>query len=241
MYRIHEEPDPEKIYILSQLLHNLGVGYNLKPGAKPKDFSRVTEIIQGRPEERLINHVMLRTMKQAVYSEENVGHFGLASSCYTHFTSPIRRYPDLLIHRILSEFLKKEGKKRRVLYGKNKLHEMTNHCSKRERNAMESEWEVQALQVALFMHDKVGNIYTGHIARVTRFGLFVELDEFFVEGLLHVEDLEDDYYEYDATHHRMVGSKHKRIFKIGDPMTVMVKEVSIPERQVRLSLSIENQ
>ena len=241
VYRIHEEPDPEKVYVLSELLHNLGVGYNLKAGAKPKDFSRVTEIIQGRPEERLINHVMLRTMKQAVYSEENVGHFGLASSCYTHFTSPIRRYPDLLIHRILSEFLKKPGKKRRVLYGKNKLHEMATHCSKRERNAMESEWEVQALQVALFMQDKVGNIYTGHIARVARFGLFVELDEFFVEGLLHVEDLEDDYYEYDATHHRMVGSKHKRVFKIGDPVTVMVKEVSIPERQVRLSLSIENQ
>ena len=236
LYRVHEEPDQEKLEDFRLFIHNFG--YRLKGGRlKPKDLQNLLREISGRPEERTINHVLLRSMKQAVYSEKNIGHFGLASDEYCHFTSPIRRYPDLVVHRVLKEAVSERGmtpgRKKRL---EEVLPRMAEETSVRERRAMEAEREVVDLMKARYMLDKIGEEYRGFITGVTVFGLFVELEELFVEGLVHVSSINDDYYHFDEKGHCLIGEKRKRMFRIGDEVAVRVERVDTGKRQIDFSL-----
>lgn len=235
VYRIHEAPPPEKMADFSILLHNLGYKFNVGAKPSPRSLAEVVKGVQGKPEERLVNHALLRAMSQAVYSPENKGHFGLASKCYCHFTSPIRRYPDLVTHRLLANALNKRkgggkgGKKDGLQSG---LKEISEFTSRRERIAVEAEREVAKLYSALFMKDRIGEEFDGIIARVTKFGFFVELQDFFVEGLVHISALDDDYYVFDEKASVLNGRKKKRSFKIGDRVRIEVEEVDIPNREI---------
>lgn len=238
IYRVHGEPDPEKVKNFQILLHNLGFNISFPPKPKPGFFNKVLHQVADHAEQRLIQHILLRSMKQAVYSHENLGHFGLASTCYTHFTSPIRRYPDLMVHRVLQGILlrdaprSEEAREARTL----ELANMAGHCSRRERVAMEAEWEAVDLQKALFMQRHIGETLRGVVSRIAKFGFFVELFDFFVEGLVLLEDLEDDYYLFDEKKHRLRGRKGGKVFKIGTEVTVKVAKVDVEARQVLFAL-----
>jgi len=233
LYRIHEEPDEESVRDFSEFV--AGFGLHLKPGAGPKAFQEVLKDAEGRPEEKLINHVLLRAMKQAVYSEENTGHFGLAFRDYTHFTSPIRRYPDLIVHRLLKLLIHGEYGPKTRKRSEEVLPEMAGHTSARERKAMEAEREIADLKKCQFMRDKAGESFDGFISGVTSFGLFVELKEYFVEGLVHVSTLVDDYYVFDDKKHSLTGEHSKRRFRLGDPLKVTVTRVDLERRRIDLA------
>lgn len=236
LYRIHEEPDFEKLSDFKEFIHNFG--YNIKgERPAPKELQLLLSEVAGKPEERTINHVLLRSMKQAVYSPKNIGHFGLASDEYCHFTSPIRRYPDLLIHRAMKLATGKgTAYAKAVERLKQSLPVMGEETSSRERKAMEAERDVVDLKKAQFMVDKVGDEYPGYITGVTSFGLFVELEQLFVEGLIHVSSLGDDYYIYDEKGHSLTGERHKRVFKIGDKVKARVDKVDVDKRQIDFRL-----
>jgi len=236
VYRVHETPNVDRISDLNRFLFTFGLSIkgfnNIHPGA----FQEVLKKVEGRPEERVISTVMLKTMKLARYSEENLGHFGLAAKFYSHFTSPIRRYPDLVIHRIIKETLAK-GK----LPGKrmDKLAEFTAEASlqssERERIATEAERESVDLKKVEFMKDKVGEEYQAVVSSVTSFGMFVELENL-VEGLVHVTTMMDDFYEYDETKLSLTGLHTGKIYRIGDTVRVRLENVNLDERQLDFEL-----
>lgn len=235
IYRIHEEPDPEKMEEFLEFLR--GFGHILtKKKIHPKSLQKILEEIRDKPEERLINNVMLRSMKQAIYSAENLGHFGLASQCYTHFTSPIRRYPDLIVHRLLREVRGGPLKAKRREYFEKVLPEIATHSSGRERIADEAEREVVDSLKVRFMKDKLGEEYEGVITGVTSYGLFVELKDIFVEGLVHVSTLRDDYYIFNEKAHLLKGEHKKRVYRLGDKVKVSVDRVDIERGLVDFSL-----
>ncbi|HEY8370304.1 MAG TPA: ribonuclease R, partial [Thermodesulfobacteriota bacterium] len=239
LYRVHEEPARDKLDAFREFLHNLGytLGGTAGGPVHPKLFQKVVEAARGRPEERLVNAVMLRTMMQAHYSTENIGHFGLASPAYTHFTSPIRRYPDLVVHRILREVGTRgrlTAERRAAL--ERELPETARHCSERERKAMEAEREVVALKKCQFMATRVGDEFDGVIAGVTAFGFFVELTDVFVEGLVHISSIGDDYYTYVEKMHALVGRHTRRTFRVGDPVRVRVDRVDLDSRRIDFSI-----
>ena len=239
LYRVHEEPARDKLDAFREFLHNLGytLGGTAGGPVHPKMFQKVVEAARGRPEERLVNAVMLRTMMQAHYSTENIGHFGLASPAYTHFTSPIRRYPDLVVHRILREVGTRgrlTAERRAAL--ERELPETARHCSERERKAMEAEREVVALKKCQFMATRVGDEFDGVIAGVTAFGFFVELTDVFVEGLVHISSIGDDYYTYVEKMHALVGRHTRRTFRVGDPVRVRVDRVDLDSRRIDFSI-----
>ncbi len=236
LYRIHGEPDADSIEEFREFI--AGFGLHFKPGG-PKSLQKVLKSVEGRPEEKLVNQVLLRSMKQAVYSDENAGHFGLAFADYTHFTSPIRRYPDLVVHRLLSLLVRggytalvKEGMAAR-------LPEIASHTSGRERKAMEAEREIADLKKAQFMRDKVGSEFDGFISGVTSFGFFVELKDYFIEGLVHVSSLSDDYYVFDEKKHSLIGESKKRVFRLADRVRVRLKNVDLERRRIDMSLAGE--
>ncbi|HVO31214.1 MAG TPA: RNB domain-containing ribonuclease, partial [bacterium] len=189
---------------------------------------------EGRPQERLVNHLMLRAMRQAQYAVDNIGHFGLAFDHYCHFTSPIRRYPDLLVHRAVHALLDGRGATDAYLeYAGDVLDEAATHSSSRERVAMEAERASVALKKVRFMRERVGEVFAGHVTGVAKYGLFVELDEIFVEGLVRADSIgRDDQYEYDEDRHAIVGRRSGRSFKLGDPVTVEVIGTSLERRQI---------
>ncbi len=237
LYRVHEPPDPLKLNDFREFIFNFGytlrmTGESIQPG----ELERLLEEAEGRPEERMINEVLLRCMKQARYAPENLGHFGLAASCYTHFTSPIRRYPDLVVHRILKGILKKRMKERDQEYLRSILPETASHTSRRERVAMEAEREIVDLKKMQFMQDKVGNEYDGFISGVSTYGFFVELVDIFVEGMVHVSSLRRDFYRYVEKEHALVGERSREIFRIGDRVKVRVASVSLEKKQIDFAL-----
>ncbi len=236
LYRVHERPDEEKMEELAAFVAHFG--YTLKGARKlhPKILQELLGKVEGRPEENIIRTVMLRSMKQARYCAENLGHFGLASEHYAHFTSPIRRYPDLVIHRVVKEVLR-EGAlpQRRLETLEARLPEWAVHCSKRERVAVEAERESLDLKKAEFMADKLGEVYDGIISGVTSFGFFVALPNT-VEGIVHVSNIVDDYYHYDEKLHALVGERTRRRFSIGDHVRVQVWKVDLASRSVEFGL-----
>jgi ribonuclease R len=240
IYRIHEEPDEDKLSDLIDFLATLGITLPAVKKLKPLHLQKALARAKGTPEETLINTVLLRTMKQARYSEENLGHFGLAAETYTHFTSPIRRYPDLIVHRILKADMK--GKLNDEVYVE-KLSESlpgaATHTSQRERKAMEAERDVVAMLKIDFMKDKLGEVYEGIITGVIQFGFFVQLREYFVEGLVHVSTLTDDYYHYVEKLHCLRGERRKCVYRIGDLVKVGVDRVDPVRKRIDFSLAEE--
>ena len=240
LYRVHDEPDQSKIIELSEFVSNFG--YHLKiPVFKkgieskfhPKRFQELLNSIRGKPEELLISTITLRHMKQARYSPENIGHFGLAFENYTHFTSPIRRYPDLIVHRLLKEIIKKKHiPKKRLDIWEERLPKIAQHSSEKERTADAAENDIVELKRVQFMLEKTGDEYEGIISGVTSFGLFVELEEIFVEGLIHVSSMTDDYYALNERDHSLMGRRTKKRFRMGDRVKVKVENVSIEKRRI---------
>lgn len=236
LYRVHLAPEEDKVTALRQFLGELGLqlGGGKKPS--PKDFQRTLSLIGDRPEKHLIETVMLRSLKQAQYIEANDGHFGLAYSAYTHFTSPIRRYPDLLIHRAVG-YLVDNQKAEKFSYTTEEMNRLGKHCSSTERRADEATREVVSWLKCEYMQDKLGQVFQGKISAVTGFGLFVELDEIYVEGLVHVTSLTSDYYSFDAAQHRLVGERGGKVYRLGDKMTVLVARVDLDERKIDFELA----
>lgn len=232
VYRVHDSPPPDKLRRFYQLVNRLGYKGKMKIPSSSKILGEVANFFKGHPEVRLVNTMLLRSMAQAVYSPENVGHFGLASDCYCHFTSPIRRYPDLIIHRLLKQALRPDTKKIKT----GVLAEMAEHCSIQERRAMDAERETLALHNTIFMQSKLGEEFDGIISHVTKFGFFVELLDYFVEGLVPLQNLAGDFYVYDQDHLCLRGKKRKKIFKIGDRVRIKVEEVKLLERRTYLNL-----
>ncbi len=241
LYRIHEEPNPEKMIAFSEFIHNFGLRLPVSGGIRPLTLSEILDRVKDTPEERLINHVLLRSMKRARYSAENLGHFGLAAEFYTHFTSPIRRYPDLIVHRILREVGRKKAlARKRAEHWNEILPNIALQTSERERLAMEAERESVNRQKVRFMADKEGEEHDGFITGVTAYGFFVELEVLFVEGLVRVSTISDDYYVYHEKQHAFIGEHSGRIFRLGDKVRVRVKRVDIESRTIDFTLVDES-
>jgi len=237
IYRIHETPDPVKVSVFEEFVSTLGYSLAASPGGvRPRDFQHLVERIAGTPVERPIAFLMLRTMQQARYDAVNVGHFGLAAPTYTHFTSPIRRYPDLVVHRLLRESrgAPLTDARRRELEAE--LPEVARHTSARERRATEAERELVQWKKVRFMADKVGDEFDGYVTGVSAFGLFIELVEHFVEGLVHVSTMADDYYRYIDTAHVLHGERSRKIYRLGDRVRVQVLRVDGERRLIDLGL-----
>ncbi|MGB2714318.1 MAG: ribonuclease R [Vicinamibacterales bacterium] len=237
LFRVHEEPDPLKVEEFEQFVTTLGYSLAAPKGSvKPRHFQKLVEKMRGTPEEKPIAFLMLRTMQKARYDASNLGHFGLAAESYTHFTSPIRRYPDLVVHRTLREFrhgLSSEERREELL---DELPETARHTSERERRADDAERELVQWKKVRFMADKVGDEFHGYITGVTAFGLFIELVEHFVEGLVHISTMADDYYRFVERAHLLRGENTGRVYRLGDRVQVQVVKVDMERRQVDLGL-----
>lgn len=234
LYRIHEDPDTEKLFHFMEFVTNFGyvVRGRGKGTIHPRALQSILEEIKGTKEETVISTVLLRSMKQARYDAESLGHFGLAADFYTHFTSPIRRYPDLIIHRVIREVLEKGSlSEQRVEYLAARMGEIAQQSSERERVAVDAERDTDALKKAEFMLDKVGEEFEGIISSVTNFGMFVKLDNT-VEGLIRLSDLTDDYYHYHEKIHALVGERTSKIYRIGDEVKVRVARVNMNEHTI---------
>ncbi|MBI1747886.1 MAG: ribonuclease R [Acidobacteria bacterium] len=226
LYRIHEEPDAAKTQQFAELARVFGYHLQGRPGKRgPADFQRLADQLSGGQDVQFLSYLMLRSFMLARYSDQNVGHFGLASETYTHFTSPIRRYPDLVVHRLLKEAIRKNPDRERVTAEVATLGEVAEHCSARERVAAAAEKEMLEIKRTEFMADKLGEQYRGFITRVQGYGFFVELSDPYVAGLVPVSTLLDDYYEFDEPRRRLIGKGRKKIFRIGDRLNVRVDRV----------------
>ena len=233
LYRIHEGPTPEKLEKLREFLKEFGL--QLSGGEEPhaKDYAKLLEQVKGRPDMQLLQTVMLRSLQQAVYSPDNVGHFGLAYESYTHFTSPIRRYPDLLIHRAIKAVLRGEK------YRPGKWDEIGIHCSQTERRADEATRDVESWLKCYYMQDRIGEEFAGSVSAVTSFGIFVALDDVFIEGLVHISDLGSDYFHYDDAKHQLVGERTGKRFRLADRVRVQLVRVDMESSKIDFRLAEE--
>lgn len=247
LYRVHDGPPAEKLEKLRSFLGELGLTlYRGKGEPTPKDYLNLLEAVRERPDQHLIQTVMLRSLSQAVYSPDNAGHFGLNYEAYTHFTSPIRRYPDLLVHRAIRSVIRSKrtsDKVRRVgaasmpkariyPYDEGRLEQLGEQCSMTERRADEATRDVVNWLKCEYMRERVGDSFPGVITAVTGFGLFVELTDIYVEGLVHVTALPGDYYHFDPVHHRLSGERSGRSYRLGDTIEVLVARVDLDERKI---------
>ncbi|MFZ5987701.1 MAG: ribonuclease R [Bacillota bacterium] len=235
VYRIHEEPDSEKIETFAEFVHNLG--YTLKGINKihPKALQDLLEKAKGTKEETIISTVMLRSLQKARYSHINQGHFGLAAKYYSHFTSPIRRYPDLIIHRIMKEYLKGRMNPDRENVLNERLPDITKLCSERERAAEEAERETDDLKKVEYMKKHEGEVFEGIISGVTSFGMFVELSNT-IEGLVRMSSMEDDYYIFNEKQYSLIGEKSRKVYRIGDTVNVMLVRADIAARKIEFTI-----
>ena len=231
LYRIHEGPTEDRLNKLRAFLGELGLGLGGGDQPSPVDYTRLLERVRDRPDTHLIQTVMLRSLAQAIYSPGNVGHFGLALDAYAHFTSPIRRYPDLLVHRAIRHAIN-GGKPVDFFHPHAELVGLGEHCSMTERRADEAVRDAVEWLKCEFMLDKVGQVFEGIITAVTAFGLFVELRGVFVEGLVHVTSLRNDYYHFDPVGHRLHGERSGQVYRLGDRLTVRVARVDLDERKI---------
>lgn len=252
LYRVHDGPPAEKLEKLRGFLAELGLSlYRGKGEPTPKDYLNLLETVRERPDYHLIQTVMLRSLSQAVYSPENAGHFGLNYEAYTHFTSPIRRYPDLLVHRAIRSVIRSKRQTDKVLragatslpkariypYDEAQLEQLGEQCSMTERRADEATRDVVNWLKCEYMREHVGETFPGVVSAVTGFGLFVELTDIYVEGLVHITALPADYYHFDPMHHRLAGERSGRSFRLGDTVEVLVARVDLDERRIDFELS----
>lgn len=231
IYRVHEEPDEEKLKAFTEFSYNLGYPVKLYAGIQPKSLQEVLKKVEGKKEEPVLSKLLLRSMMQARYAPENIGHFGLAATYYSHFTSPIRRYPDLLIHRIIKEFLHGKIDEKRVRSLVPIVSEASKQASEMERVAVDAERELDALKKAEFMQQHIGEVFEGIISSVTNFGLFVELPNT-IEGLVHITSLYDDYYVYDERYMTLIGERTGKKYALGEKIRVLVSNVNLDSREI---------
>lgn len=236
LYRIHEGPEEQKLLALRDFLKAFGL--RLTGGNKPTamDYAKLLVRVEKRPDAHLLQKVMLRSLRQAMYLPKNVGHFGLSYEGYTHFTSPIRRYPDLLVHRALKHLLRGKTVKK-FHYDEKMMMALGEHCSMAERRADRATRDADDWLKCEYMLDKLGQEFDGRIVEVTGFGVFVELDEIYVQGLLHVTSLKNDYYHHDPTHHLLRGKRSGQIYRLGDPVRVLIAKVNLDDRQIDFELA----
>jgi ribonuclease R len=226
LYRVHDVPSVEKVTALREFLAEIGLQLPGGEIPRPKDYAQLLEKIRKRPDFALLQTILLRSLKQAMYSPSNVGHFGLAFEAYVHFTSPIRRYPDLLVHRAIKAVL---AKKR---YEGLNWEELGKHCSEMERRADDASRDVENWLKCYYMRDHVGKVFDGTITGVTAFGLFVTLDEYFVDGLVHISELGRDYFTFDAARHQLLGERTKKRHRLADRMKVKLVRVDVDSRKI---------
>ncbi|UCH49123.1 MAG: ribonuclease R [Betaproteobacteria bacterium] len=230
LYRIHEGPTPEKLLALRQFLGEFGLQLSGGDDPHAKDYARLLNKIRQRPDAQLLQTVMLRSLQQAVYSPDNEGHFGLAYDSYTHFTSPIRRYPDLVIHRSIKAALASKQ------YSPDDWHDMARHCSETERRADEATRDVESWLKSYYMLDRIGECFDGSISAVTGFGVFVALDAVYVEGLVHVSELGADYFHFDAARHQLLGERTGQRYRLGDRISVKLARVDLEQARIDFTL-----
>jgi ribonuclease R len=226
LYRVHDVPAADKVAALREFLGELGLQLPGGEVPRPKDYARLLESIRKRPDFRLLQTILLRSLKQAVYSPSNVGHFGLAFDAYVHFTSPIRRYPDLLVHRAIKAALAERK------YVEQDWEDLGRHCSETERRADEASRDVENWLKCYYMRDHVGGTFSGSITGVVPFGLFVTLDDYFVDGLVHISELGRDYFQFDGARHMLFGERTGRRFRLADRMTVKLVRVDLETRKI---------
>lgn len=232
IYRVHEDPKEEKLQAFMEFITNFGYSIRGKGNTvHPRALQQLLEEVKGTPEEIIISTVMLRSMKQARYDAESLGHYGLATEFYTHFTSPIRRYPDLIVHRRIRESLEGDLSEKRLAHWQEQMPVIADHCSQRERLAVDAERETDDLKKAEFMLERIGEEFEGVISGVTSFGIFVELPNT-IEGLVHVSFLTDDYYHYHEKAYALIGERTGKQFRIGDVVQVRVSNVNVDERAI---------
>ncbi|RKJ66490.1 RNB domain-containing ribonuclease, partial [Butyricicoccus sp. 1XD8-22] len=233
IYRIHEDPKPEKLQRFFEFVTNFGlVVKGTGNTVHPKALQDIIAAIEGMPEEPVISTMLLRSMQQAKYYPESIGHFGLSTDFYTHFTSPIRRYPDLIVHRLIRTYLiEGDVSKETTFKWAQRMDEIADHTSERERRAVDAERDTDALKKAQYMSDKIGEEFEGMVSSITNFGIFVELPNT-VEGLVHISNMTDDYYHFDDRQMIMIGEHTNRQFRIGDEVKIRVANVIIEESSV---------
>jgi ribonuclease R len=238
LYRIHEPPDLGKMQAFQEFISHFNYGLVLDGVVEAKRLQTLLAEVAGQPEERMINQTLLKSMKQARYAPDNIGHFGLAADCYCHFTSPIRRYPDLLVHRALRELsVKGSLAPARISHLKQVLPEMGEHTSHRERRAMDAERDIIALKKCQFMEETVGQEFDGFVSGVQAFGIFVEIKDIFVEGLVHISSLSDDFYHFEEDRQRLIGENSRKIFQVGDGVRVTVAKVDLERREIDFTVT----
>jgi ribonuclease R len=228
LYRVHDVPAEEKVLALRDFLAELGLQLPGGETPRPKDYAELLERIRKRPDFTLLQTILLRSLKQAVYSPSNKGHFGLAFDAYVHFTSPIRRYPDLLVHRVIKALLARKK------YEGVDWEALGRHCSETERRADDASRDVENWLKCFYMRDHVGKSFEGTITGVAPFGLFVTLDNYFVDGLVHISELGRDYFQYDATRHALLGERTGKRFRLADRMKVKLVRVDLDSRKIDL-------
>ena len=235
LYRIHDVPDPDRIRELAAFVEQFGYKLHFDGGVRSKDLQKLLDQVHGTDVENVINEVALRAMAKAVYSEQNIGHYGLGFEYYSHFTSPIRRYPDLVVHRLLKEYARSASLKRREEIG-NRLPYIATQSSAMERVAMEAERAAVKVMQVEYMKRHVGDEFQGVISGVARFGIFVEIQDLLVEGMIHVRDLQDDYYTYDEKKYALIGRRTGKQYRLGDLVSVQVIRVNPEEREIDFSI-----
>lgn len=241
VYRTHDVPEEEKIRTLAAFINNFG--YSMHIGANevhPKEIQKLLARVEGTPQETMITRLALRSMKQAKYTPENTGHFGLAANYYTHFTSPIRRYPDLQIHRIIKDNLRGRMNEEKIAHYQSILPEVTKQSSERERRAEEAERETVKLKKTEYMQEHIGEVFEGVISGMTRWGMYVELPNT-IEGLVHVVNMTDDHYDYDDGSYEMVGEHTKKVFRLGQKVSVRVKNADRLLRTIDFEIADEGE
>lgn len=235
VYRVHEDPDEEKLQRFREFAYNLGYFIKSSNDIHPKSLQQIIEAVKGKKEETVVNTLLLRSLKQARYSPECIGHFGLAAKYYCHFTSPIRRYPDLIIHRIIKESLYGVIDENRFKELEKAVEYAATQSSDMERLAMEAEREVDDLKKAEYMSERIGEEYEGIVSSVTNFGMFIQLPNT-IEGLVHITNIDDDYYVYDEVHLCLIGERTKHKYRLGDVVKVRVAEVDMSSYDIYFDL-----
>jgi ribonuclease R len=234
-YRVHASPPEAKLEALGEFLRGQGIRVPWRNNPQPKDFEKVVQLARGRPDEHLIMAVLLRSQSLAAYQPDNEGHFGLALEAYTHFTSPIRRYPDLLVHRAIHQLLQRSAPSAWP-YSSAQMTELCARCSFNSRRAEEAERDVLDRLKCVYLETRIGEEFEGLVSGVTSFGLFVELDYGRISGLVHVTGLPNDYYHFDPIAHRMKGERRGRVFQLADRVRVRVLAVNLDERKIDFEL-----
>jgi ribonuclease R len=226
LFRVHDVPTEEKVAALRDFLAELGLQLAGGDQPRPKDYADLLERIRTRPDFALLQTILLRSLKQAVYSPDNAGHFGLAFEAYVHFTSPIRRYPDLVVHRAIKACL--DGRR----YEGVDWDALGKHCSETERRADDASRDVENWLKCWYMQEHVGGVFEGAVTGVTAFGLFVTLDDYFVDGLVHISELGRDYFRFDAARHSLLGERTGRRYRLADRMKVKLVRVDLESRKI---------